>query len=158
MSTIAYKDGQWRYDTRVTRDIYVDSDVEKAFTTNVHSLSIGVVGDLAALTKLRYATYPNTNEYNYSDANRYVLGTLAPFISDLLGDDDAGVMIVYEGIIYEGAGDGGFYPVGTTYHAVGSGDKAALAVMYSGGGPQEAVEMAHRFDVYTGSTIGGFNV
>lgn len=153
MSTVAYKDGVWAYDTRVSGGDYLDNAVDKAFETNVPSLSMGVVGDLTALTKLKYADFPHPNEEDDADPERYAYTKIGPFVAETLADLDAEVMFVINRRVFGTTDSGGVYEVARGWNAMGSGAGVALGVMYCQIPAIDAVEIASEFDVYTSNKV-----
>lgn len=166
MSTVAYKDGVWAYDTRATGKDYIDGSVQKAFETDVPGLSAGVVGDLDALTRLRFARYPRPN-YNTHPASdplftlKYVSTELAPFLRDVINESkepDTAVLVVFQGDVFLVESDGAVMEIRRGWHAIGSGMMAALGVMSCGQTALQAVTAASAFDVYTSHEVEVFNV
>lgn len=156
MSTVAYSGGVWAYDTRVSGGDYVDRAVDKAFQTNVPTLSVGVVGDLKALTRLRYADFPMPNDEESPE--KYAYAKVGPFLAEILEGSDAEVMFAFDGLLFGSESTGGVYAIPRGYHAIGSGGAYAMTALHVNRGthPRDAVRVASEFDVYTSNVTDGF--
>jgi 20S proteasome alpha/beta subunit len=68
---------------------------------------------------------------------------------------DAGfeAFLVRDGVVYHYDGSGVMYKVEAPFHAIGSGASIAIGAMEMGATAVGAVEVASKYDIYTGGDI-----
>lgn len=144
MTTYAYRNGILAYDEQGTGGSYTALRIDKAVQHNGMTAVICGDGGFGA----SYLEWVRK-------AGKKVFTTLPPASKWSLKPDDAdiGAMIFYKGEAYAVDGVALPYKVRGEFFANGSGMPVALGAMAAGATAKEAVEIAAKYDVYTGGEI-----
>ena len=144
MTTIAYKDGVFAYDSRMTAySTIVDDDFEKSFTEGEeHLIYCGDVGDMEHFV---YCYFQNKTLDRNLDCEALVFRKGRLHCVDVVSEND---VPRFRKI-----------PLRKDNHyAIGSGTKLALAFMDCGLSAYEAVEKTMLRDPFTGGKIRTINI
>lgn len=141
MTTIAYRDGIMAADTLCSGSSTRWGEVEKL------RAAAGCIGGAAGPA-------PAVEAFCYWIENELVAGVLhAPYFTTEVEGSVDGLLVTPSGVIWNWCGKGRLFRLNAPFTAVGSGAQIAMGAMAMGASAEKAVEIASRFDVYTGGRI-----
>jgi hypothetical protein len=166
LTTIAYKDGIFAYDSQTTTGHLKKESEPKVFRNG--DLVFGITGHTRVNRLLKWAELPQPETYNPDfNSERWVNRTLVPAIRKELTaagfeNDDANLgktsyMIYVHDTCFYVSSNFCVSPI-HTFFAIGSGQEFAIAVMDLGQSAEKGVEVASRYDIYTGGPVNTFEV
>lgn len=138
MTTVAYRDGVMAADTLVS-----SGDILRGETSKLWRMADGSLLGLCG-------------QAGFGDVIVAWLHGGANYGERPVIPDDAnmwGLWVRPDGTVYAMSSRLVLAPVEATFHAIGSGNELALGAMSMGASAEEAVEVAARFDLYTGGRI-----
>lgn len=143
MTTIAYRDRILAADDRLTGQSTIWGSVEKIANVG-DRWYVGAAGDLDQVTLfLDWARAQKA-------VDRRGLPRSRP---PMLNRDTEALVVTAVGTVYLWTGSACFTRLTAPFYALGSGAKLAMGAMAFGATAAEAVEIAARYDIYTGGSV-----
>lgn len=140
MTTIAYRDGVLAADSMLT-GYDADCGSVTKIRRNRHGWIGGACGNAGSISLFM--------DWFLNTAARVDVKP-PPSVSDNAAD---GFVVVPGDRVFFWSGAPALWPVIAPFHAIGSGMRFAMGAMAMGANAREAVEVARKFDVYTGGRI-----
>ena len=149
MTTIAYKDGVLASDSRATAGgMIVSEKAEKLF--NVHGYLVGIAGSAAeGVAFVSWLEKHVLSQQVSSDLPQ--IEVIMPEPSD---DEDFYALVIFpDGRVFMYEGGSHCYPIQDDFYSIGSGSPFAMTAMSLGSSAIDAVQVAKKFDCYSGGEI-----